>query len=334
MTRRTLIPILCALLVTAGCNVHEVPEGGDEHPYVSLTLHLSLPQDLPQFRTVEYASKAEDRPSGGLDARYLIRFYPYVGKDYAEIPVHEFSFEAAELKDQTFTVDVLPLDYHVEVWADHAGCYSAGDFKAVEAVTEPYAGGSNRRDAFCGATDLVLSGYKENINWHESSMILHRPNGRFNIVATDKDQFLKFWAAQLAQRSGSAVKDASLIDLREFRVRIIYPQFLPFVYNLHAGRHIDSVTGVSFETTLQETEDGNVEMGWDWVLANDEKSSVVVSLALYEADGTFISQVDNIQVPLCPGKNTTVKGNLLSSGVHSGISIDPSFDGEYTVIIN
>lgn len=329
MMRRTLIPILCALFISAGCNVHEVPEGGDEFPYVQLTLSLSLPQDLPQFRTVEYDSKA-----GGQSARYIVRFFPYVGSDYVQEAIHEFVFTESDLKDQTFTMDVFPLDYHVEVWADWSEYYDADDFKSIGLVTNPYTGGSVLRDAFCGSTDMVLSGYHENISTHSTSMILHRPNARFNVVATDKEQFLRFWASQLAQRSGTMVKDASLIDLKEFKVRIIYPQFLPCVYNLHSGRHVDSATGISFETTLQEDADGNVEMGWDWVYANDERSSVVVSLALYEANGDYISQVDNIQIPLCPGKNTTVKGSLLSSGVHSGISIDPSYDGEYTVIIN
>ena len=333
MMRRTLIPILCALLVSAGCNVHEVPEGGDEFPYVTLTLNLSLPQDLPQFTTLEYATKTD--PAGQGDARYQVRFYPYVNGNYAEIPIHLFTFNASELQDQTFTMDVFPLDYHIEVWADWGeNYYDSEEFKLVTVLTDGYKGADLKRDAFCGSTELVLSGYKENINQHSTSMILHRPNARYNIVATDKEQFLRFWAAQIAQRSGSAVKETDLIDLNEFKVRIIYPQFLPFVYNLHLGRHVDSVTGISFDSSMQELEDGTVRLGWDWVLANDEKSSVVVSVALYEADGTFISQVDGIQIPLCPGKNTTVRGNLLSSGVHSGISIDPSFDGEYTVIIN
>lgn len=329
MMRRTLIPILCALLVTAGCNVHEIPEGGDAFPYVELALHLSLPQDLPQFRTVEYASKA-----AAPEARYIVRFYPYVNQNYADKPVHEFTFKDTELKDQTFQCDVLPLDYHIEVWADWEGHYQAEDFQSVEVLTQPYAGASIYRDAFCGATDLVLSNHVENISQDEASLILHRPNARFNIVATDKDVFLRFWAAKIAERSGTEGKETNPVDLDEFRIRILYPQFLPYVYNLHAGRHIDSATGVSFDGTMEELEDGSVQLGWDWVFANDDKSSVVVSVAIYEADGTFISQVDNIQIPLSPGKNTTVKGNLLSSGVHSGISIDPSFDGEFTVIIN
>lgn len=330
MMRRTLIPILCALFITAGCNVHEVPDGGDDYPYVALSLHLSLPQDLPQFKTVEYATKAD-----ASEARYLIRFYPYVGENYAEIPIHLFTFNAKELADQTFTCDVFPLDYHIEVWADWGGSYyDTEEFKSVTVETDPYQGAALRRDAFCGSSDMVLSNHKENISQAEASITLHRPNATFNIVATDKEQFLKSWASKIAQRSSKAVKEEDIIDLNDFKVRIIYPQFLPVVYNVHSGRHVDSTTGVSFESTLKELEDGNVELGWDWVLANDEKSSVVVSVALYEADGTFISQVDDIRVPLCPGKNTTVTGNLLSSGVHGGISIDTSFDGEYTVIIN
>ena len=331
MKHRTLISLLCILgPLAAGCSIFEVPDGGDEFPHVEVTLHLQLNQELPQFKTVEYITKS-DTPS----ARYILRFFPYIGSEYTQEAVHEFIFTEAQLADQTVKVDVLPLDYHLEVWADWGeGFYNAADFKEVGVVTDPYAGGSSYRDAFWGATSLDLSGNQENISNHEASLTLNRPNARFEFIATDKEQFINRMATEMATKDGSNVKDPDAINIGDFAVRIIYPQFLPCVYNVHSGKHTDSATGVSFRTTMTELEDGTVNLGWDWVLANDDQSSVIVSLAIYDKEDKFISQVDNIQIPLSPGKNTTVRGQLLSSKMDSGISIDPTFDGEITVPIN
>lgn len=333
MKYNTLITVLCTLgLLAAGGCVHEVPEGGDEYASVALTLHLSMSQDIPENQTVVYETKAVSAAT----ARYLIRLFPYVGEKHLTVTPYTFSFTAEELSGRSFTVDVPPLNYHVEVWADHLmdgkPCYNADDFGAISVGLDPYAGGSEQRDAFCGEADIDLSIYKENQNVHKEDIALRRPNARFTFVATDKDRFFKRVAEMRAEKSKAGEEEP--IVTSDFRIRIIYPQFMPSVFNLHNGRNVDSATGVSFWSSMTELPDGNVSIGWDWVLANDDNASVVVSLALYDKDESFISRIDDILIPLSPGKNTTVMGKLLSSGMASGISIDPSFDGEIIVPIH
>ncbi|MBR4808832.1 MAG: hypothetical protein IK031_00955 [Bacteroidales bacterium] len=333
MKHPALINVICALgLLAAGGCVHEVPEGGDDYASVALTLDLEIDRDVPEFQTVVYETKAASASA----ARYLLRLFPYVGDKHLTATPFEFSFTAEELSGRSFCVDVPPLNYHAEVWADQLTdgnpYYNADDFGAISVGLEPYAGGSELRDAFCGEADIDLSVYKANQSAHSASIALRRPNARFTFVATDKDRFFKRVAEMRAAKSGEGESGNILAD--DFRIRIIYPQFMPSVFNLHNGYNIDSATGVSFWTTMTELPDGNVNIGWDWVFAGDDKASVVVSLALYDKDESFISRIDEILIPLSPGKNTTVTGKLLSSGMGSGISIDPSFDGEFTVVIN
>ncbi|MBO4475960.1 MAG: hypothetical protein J5737_04510 [Bacteroidales bacterium] len=333
MKHPILISVICTLgLLAAGGCVHEVPEGGDENASVALTLNLAIDRDVPENRTVVYESKAASAPS----SRYLIRLFPYLGGKFITVTPYEFSFTAEELSSRTFTVDVPPMNYHVEVWADHISdgnpYYNADDFGAISVGLDPYAGGSELRDAFCGEADIDLSVYHENRSAHSTDIALRRPIARFTFVATDKERFFKRVAEFRAKKSDAG--ESGHITAGDFRIRIIYPQFMPSVYSLHNGRNVDSATGVSFWASMTELPDGNVNIGWDWVFASDDKASVVVSLALYDKDESFISRIDNIMIPLSPGKNTTVTGKLLSSGMDSGISIDPSFEGEFTVILN
>lgn len=82
---------------------------------------------------------------------------------------------------------------------------------------------------------------------------------------------------------------------------------------------------------MQLREDGDVDLGWDWVIVGPEEGVVVVALEFYDATGEYISTVNNITVPLMRGQVTTVKGTLLTRGVDSGVTIDPTYDGEYNV---
>ena len=330
-----MISVLCAMgLLAAWSCVHEIPEGGDENASVEVTLDLNLNQAVTQHQTVEYGTKA----ASSATARYLVRFFPYVGENHLTVTPYEFSFSADALSSRSLKMEVPPFNYHIEVWADWTDgdkpYYNADNFGAISAVTDPYTGGSEFRDALCGSIDADLTVYKENQSSHKADIVLHRPNARYEFIATDKDKFFTRVSAIRATKAGGAAEDQSSIFLSDFTVEIIYSQFLPYTYNLHTGLVIDSASGVKFQTSMTELEDGTVNIGWDWVMAKDEESVVVVSIAFYDKDGSFISSLDDIMVPLCPGKKTTVKGNLLTSNMGGGLSIDPSFDGEIVVPIN
>ena len=230
------------------------------------------------------------------------------------------------------------MDYHVEVWADwleyKAPFYSTAVFNAVGVNTDPYSGANPYRDAFCGSFDIDLSAYHTNNSIATAEVTLHRPNARFTFISNDREEFLHYWASEIALNDGTGVKDPDSIDLDTFRVRIYYPQYMPSEYNLFEGEITDSATGVWFETSMAKQKDGTIEVGWDWVLAAGESSSVMVSLEFYDNEGTLINRINNILIPVAPGKLTTVTSKLLTNNINNGITIDPSFDGEFIVHIN
>ena len=332
--RRKSIIILCALALWAasGCSIHEIPEGGDGNAAVTLSLDVYLDGNLAPGNTFKYATKAS-----GKSARYIIRFYPKLGERIASDFAHEFVLTEKELTDQTFRLPVVPMDYHIEAWADwmynDEAFYDTSDFSAVTVYTDPYTGAVEMRDAYCGWRDLDLSGYHANSSIATSSITLHRPLTRLQFLSTDKDDFIRYWASQVAILDGTNVKDPDSIDLSKFRVVVTYPQYMPVSYNIREGSVSDSATGVSFETTMQELEDGTVLLAWDWVFASGDDPSVVVTISVFDEEGRPVISLDNLQIPLTPGTSTIVIGKLLSSQISGGILVDPSFDGEYTIHI-
>ncbi len=320
------------MFAAAGCSIHEVPEGGDENAGVVLSLDIFLDDEISQYASIAYSTKA-----AGPQARYIVRFFPIVGEKVVTEAPFEFVATEDALTDRTYALGVPPLNYHLEVWADwtagDAPFYNAADFGAVAVNLKPYIGAVASKDAFCGSMDLDLSGYPANNSIATASITLSRPVARYNFISTDKDEFLNYWAGEIAASDGTNVKDPDAVDLSGIRVVVTYPQYMPSVYDLHQGLVTDSATGVSFETHLKVLPDGNLEVAWDWVLASGEDPSVVVSLAFYDYDGTFINKIDDVQIPLSPGLNTTVTGKLLTSDFSSGIRIDPSFDGEFIIHI-
>ena len=321
---RRFLSILCfAALLAAGCSVYEVPVGGDDFPEVALTLSVGLENNIGQHSTVDYTKAAGSSQANG---RFILRFFPLTGEgnSFLTATPYEFSFTEQQFADGSFTVAVPPLDYHLEVWADRQdgtnSFYDASNFSEIGVNKDSYAGGSELRDAFCGSIDIKLSSHLENRSTDNASVSLKRPVAKFSFVSTDKAEFLKYWGENA--------------DLSKFRVRVSYPQFMPSAYNLHKGESTDSATGVYFDTNLSELEDGNIELGWDWVFATDDKSSVVVSMEVFDPSGTSICNVSNILLPLAPGKKTTLLGKLLTSGAQGGITIDPGFEDDIVIVIS
>jgi hypothetical protein len=104
---------------------------------------------------------------------------------------------------------------------------------------------------------------------------------------------------------------------------------MPYSYNMFTDKPADSVTGTSFETTLQRLSDNEAELGFDYVFVNGNESNVVVSVEIYDSQEQLISSFKPIEVPLVRSKLTTVKARFLTAEAEGGVAILPDYDGEY-----
>lgn len=330
-----LLPLLvCAL---TACDVHELPHGT---PMVSLTLDLKYSYDITQYQTIDFRTRGV--PDNGYQARYVVRLYKYSSAEWQRTPAYEYVYYSNGLDEleRRVKLEVEPANYHVLAWTDYVEAatmkdyyYDASDFSEVK-LTGDYSGCDLRRDAFFGSADISLAQILVNGGQFEATVEMGRPFARYNLISTDKEQFLDYWVQQVALQSGNMVKaDRQTMNLNKFQVKFIYPQYLPSAFNLHIGKPVDSSVGVSFWTTMSVREDGDIDLGFDYVFVNPTESKVVLTLEIYDDKGTYISTVSNIEIPLMRSQQTTVKGKILTSGISSGISIDPTYDGEFTIMI-
>ena len=326
-----LIPLL---LLLSACDVHELPHGSSD---IDVTLHLKFDEALPDFRTIDYppAKSAE-----GLQVRYELRIYRGAPGDFEKEVFLSQSLE--EPWNGTLDKDVhLALRsgrYLVQAWVDFVGqdgspFFDNEDFGNIKMSGE-YSSDLQERDAFYAQEELPLETLLEAGIGYETTLAMARPYAGYRFLATDYDEFLQYWAKKYALTHQLAVKpDLKSVDINDFKVRIVYPQYLPNAFSVWGDAPVDSSTGVSFEVPMQLRDDGLVEIGADWVLQGAREGLVVVLLEFYDTEGMYISTLQSLEIPLLRGHLTTVQGKLLTSGVNSGITIDPTFDGEFNVYL-
>ena len=325
------IVLSLAAIMLFSCDVHEEPEGGD---LINVTLNLEHDYGIEPWKTVDFQTRAS---SSGHTVRYIIRFYRYAGDSYEKVPAYEETLTGTDLEnlDRQISVSVEPANYKVVAWTDYTNgspYYEASDFAEIS-LTSTYSGDNEYRAAWYGSNDLMLADILDSYVSVEKTIPMQRPHARFRVIATDKDKFINYWATQLTIRSGSMVKDPSAVDISKFHVRYTYPQYLPSAFNLFSGRPVDAITGTTFDTSMTVNSDGSVSLGFDYVFVGSDEGSVVLSLSFYDENWEFISTVPNIEVPLRRSSLTTVTGRILTSGLSSGITIDPVYDGEFNVVI-
>lgn len=331
------LAVLC-LLCLAACDIHELPVGSSD---VAVTLHLDFDRDLPPYTTVEYPrtrSEGED----ALQVRYELRLYKGVPGDFERTPFYSDAYltdyDGTLGGDVQFRFPARPGRYLAQLWVDfvsaeHGPFYDVDNFRDIRLSGE-YTGEDERRDAYCLQAELPLETLITAGSEYETTLTLGRPLARYRFVATDKEEFLSFWAREIALMSGNSVKPTlSERELDRYGVRVVYSQYLPDAFNMFTDRASDAGTGYSFQTNMHLREDGKVDLAWDWVIVGPDEGLVVVSLEFYDPDGRYIATFRNFELPLMRGHVTTVEGKILTGGVDSGIAIDPTFDGEFNVYL-
>lgn len=351
MTRRLLIPIyiISALLLLAGCDIHEYPHG--EHD-VDVELNLDFNYDLPQYKIIDYTTKSreEEYPDGNYPfiTRHTVNFYR---DDDKVTPAYSFVFTSEDVEDLHLTEHVLvaPARYEILAWTDFIDktdgtpFYDVDDMKNITfhgddpeltTYTGPgYTGNDDFKDAFRGEQELDLAAYNQNDMHTSVTVDMQRPLAKFNVIATDRDDLISFWLKQLEARGVDTKDGADGVDLNLFNVRIIYNGYFPSVFNNWNDRPVSSDTGMSFVGKIRELQNGDVEIAFDYVMVNGRESSVNISIAIYDDQWEEISIITGINVPVLRSHLTTIKGKFFTNGAQSGISIDPTYDGEYNVYI-
>lgn len=351
-------------MMSTGCDVHEFPvEIKTDPPPDEHTLTLVFDDsDFDYYTTVNINGDRSTRSHEATSShymRYIVRAYRLETdrktsrvSSRSVIDYHEGT--AADYGAHTDYTIPLVLDegeYDILAWAEHVPAGTAADYYydttdfyelALSGVTQPdysHRGNNAYREAWRGYTRIkvtadgrvVTGDSREDVT--DVKVEMDRPLARFHFVTTDLEEFTSRVMALAG--TGPVAAPTQTPDLKDYRIVMHYPQYMPSAYNLLTDKPIDSRKGVSFEGVVRAVDNNEAELSFDYVFVNGTSSSVQVALELYRRDnGQLLSSTGTIDVPVTRGHYTVVKGPLLTTSAGAGIGINTDYTGEFNIEIH
>ena len=364
---------VCALLCITSCAVHEWPEPTPADVIVNLDCDTQMPQykvlneegtrashdgrdydiryTIAAYRLLQDGSYAEE---------------PFLLKVFSKDEIEElnatfrFSIDEGSYRFYVWTDFVLAgtqSDYF----------YNTTNFRRIS-LQGAHEGNNDFRDAFSGSADLkvIRRGSKETPS--TVTVQMRRPLAKFEFITTDLQEFItktieamiRKEEAEAAAKAGETKSEGGdnpkditttesdtktdgdtktgdtktpVVDLEKYTVVFFYSGYMPNAYNMMEGKPCDSATGVKFSSAISAIDNHDARLGFDYVFVNGEESSVMVTVALYDEEGTQLSISRQIEVPIKRSMLTTVRGSFLMQNTGGGVAIDPGFEDEFNIYI-
>lgn len=340
----------CALLCITSCAVHEWPEPSP----ADVIVNLDFDTQLPQYKVLNEEGTRASRDGRDYDIRYTIAAYRLLQDgSYAEEPflLKVFSKDEIDELNATFRFSIDEGSYRFYVWTDFvlAGTqsdyfYNTTNFRRIS-LQGTHEGNNDFRDAFSGSADLqvIRRGSKETPS--TVTVQMRRPLAKFEFITTDLQEFItktieamiRKEEAEAAAKAGETKSEGDtktqVVDLEKYTVVFFYSGYMPNAYNMMEGKPCDSATGVKFSSAISAIDNHDARLGFDYVFVNGEESSVMVTVALYDEEGTQLSISRQIEVPIKRSMLTTVRGSFLMQNTGGGVAIDPGFEDEFNIYI-
>ena len=367
MILRSVISLVCALLCITSCAVHEWPEPTP----ADVIVNLDFDTQMPQYKVLNEEGTRASHDGRDYDIRYTIAAYRLLQDgSYAEEPflLKVFSKDEIEELNATFRFSIDEGSYRFYVWTDFVLAGTQGDyfynttnFRRIS-LQGTHEGNNDFRDAFSGSADLkvIRRGSKETPS--TVTVQMRRPLAKFEFITTDLQEFItktieamiRKEEAEAAAKAGETKSEGGdnpkditptesdtktgdtktpVVDLEKYTVVFFYSGYMPNAYNMMEGKPCDSATGVKFSSAISTIDNHDARLGFDYVFVNGEESSVMVTVALYDEEGTQLSISRQIEVPIKRSMLTTVRGSFLMQNTGGGVAIDPGFEDEFNIYI-
>lgn len=328
--------LLLAILPLLSSCVHEFPVATD----AEVVLKLEYDTELPIYQIVDWVTKSSSNPDD-YDVRYVIKAFPESRRG---------DFSTTEAKTWVFTQeDVRSLDYEVSifiaegnykfmVWTDFvpAGTsdnyfFQPDTFGEIRENTK-YCGNNDMRDCYRGWTEIDVVRFGSEVPPVSGVVQMSRSIAKFTFESIDLNDFLTKEARTKSEKTGTKV-DMSDIDLSEYRIRFYYTGFKPNAFNMHSDRPNDSATGITFYSNIKQIDENTAYLGFDYCFSNKDQTIVNMAIGVYDKEGTEVSLINGIDVPLQMGKHTIIRGRFMTQESYGGVAINPEFDGEFNITI-
>ena len=321
------------------CDVHEFPYPvNKEVPFV---LHLNYDTELPLYKTLTYDNESRATQTQDFDIRYTINVYSAEEDADSRELIDCIVVTKDDISTYDHSVELMlePANYTFRVWSDfiEAGggdlYYSTSDIAQISILGEEHPGSNDLRDAFRGYVTTQVS--KEVT---EAEVTMQRPMAKYNFISVDMSEFvLNVQNARASKLADMGIEDAEAVtkavNVDDFTVVMRYGGFMPTEYNMFTDKPSDAEGGISYKSKMRLLENGEVELGFDYVFTNGTESSVKVSVEVYDYDGELLSTFRSVDVPLKRSHLTTIRAQFLTAGT-GGVTVVPEFDGEYNYLVD
>ena len=364
---------VCALLCITSCAVHEWPEPTPADVIVNLDFDTQMPQyKVLNEEGTRASHDGRDYDIRYTIAAYRLlqdgnyAEEPFLLKVFSKDEIEElnasfrFSIDEGNYRFYVWTDFVLAgtqSDYF----------YNTTSFRRIS-LQGTHEGNNDFRDAFSGSADLkvIRRGSKETPS--TVTVQMRRPLAKFEFITTDLQEFItktieamiRKEEAEAAAKAGETKSEGGdnpeditpiesdtktdgdtktgdtktpVVDLEKYTVVFFYSGYMPNAYNMMEGKPCDSATGVKFSSAISAIDNHDARLGFDYVFVNGEESSVMVTVALYDEEGTQLSISRQIEVPIKRSMLTTVRGSFLMQNTGGGVAIDPGFENEFNIYI-
>lgn len=355
LRRMLLAPVLCimAMLTGVSCAVHEWPEPTP----AGVVLNLDFNTEMPQFMVLDADGTRASRDGNDYELRYTVEAYRQLSDgSWSETPHGRYTFTKTDLSDlnTSLRLNIDEGSYRFYVWTDFVlkstaadFFYDTGNFRSIRLQGE-HEGDNDFRDAFTGSADLKVLRRSASQMPSTVTVPMERPLAKFEFVSTDLQEFITKTMEEMlrkdSEKGDKPGKDSGkeddgdgtkspVVDLNKFRVVFYYSGYMPCAFNMMDNKPCDSATGVRFSSTIRAVDAHEARLGFDYVFVNGKESSVMVTVGLFDEEGTQLSMSNQIEVPIKRSMLTVVKGSFLMQNTGGGVTIDPGFDGEYNIVL-
>lgn len=332
--------ISISLTLFSACDVHEWPEAPE---FVKLNLRLNYETDMVEWNHLYDNSSISEQGLGATydntqnsgTMRYIIRTYPVTKSTQEFVQEFVLTKDVTEGYNHNVTLDILPGDYNIKVWADlvepneEEYHHDATSFAQIKLLGS-HKGSTNYRDAFRGSKDVSLKSSIDVRQPDTLDIVMQRPLAKFELVTTDVMKFIGKESTRIASLMGDNAVQS--VDVEDYRVVFYYVGFMPNVYSILTDKPVDSSTGVMFESSMKMVSDSEAQIGFDYVFVNDNQSAVTVQIGVYDGAGEQLSLTEPIEVPLKRSHHTILKGEFLMSDASGGVAINPDYEGNHNIV--
>lgn len=320
-----LFIIFPAILFLQAC-IHEYPYGTGENPtfietQLDITFNLKW-QRLLHLLEVETRDNRVD---------YLHKFTIEISRDgrvYSR-DIEYLSDDEFSLGKMTYSksLPVATEPYEVAVWyenlkPDNPGNFYIEDFTKLK-VSENFT--LAEQPPACGFANKTLNLNVNNPargNNLVEELELQFPGARFELIATDVNQFISDQKASLNQGD-------------TFSLNLMVHNNSSYSFNLYTGKVEFLNDNISLKDNLffpfAEYEELTIAQGF---LFCDSEDEITMKLAVFNSARILVTQTENFTFPVKRGFITTIRGDFLTHYLDGSLSIDHIWEGEIVCEIN